>query len=1021
MRIVRIPFLVFAMFVFFLIAGTAGTASAQTATTTALQQSSACLTSGCVTTLTATVTAGSKAVYPGFVYFCNRTDVSCENRVPLGMVPLSSNGTAALPIQLAIGNHALRAIFHGTKAYAASQSNALSLTISPGTTNANPGTITSISAIPVPTGYTLSSLVSSIQTASTGTVSFLDTSNHNAIVATAPLGAGAPSVIYGQSAPDFSHVSSSLFLYPSIFISGDFNQDGYQDLEIAESDGTYDLLLGNGKGVFTLSTAAHSSNAPYPLYPAYSSIPANATVIGDFNNDGIPDFAAISGGSEVDIYIGNGSGGYTQTSQPITTIPGDNQISASDVFIADFANRGVQDIVVGDGYSGLIYIFSGNGDGTFIKHPTVVPVSNSFVVGDFDGDGIPDIVTNNPADVTLYHGNGDFTFTKKTSQSVVPTGGILAGYLTGDFNGDGTLDLATVAATDSQAYASGMISPSILQTLFYNAQKASFDLGPALSSSSGTFVATGDLNSDGLPDFFLFNSLVAINAPYPPPPPVLFGTSTVVSATAITASPVMLAGATTHNVLASFPGDSLHTASASSTIPLLGSATDFPSGIDGQQGIAVNGSAAVQGNSIVLTDGKQFEAGSFFSSNRINVGSGFSTDFDFQLNNAVADGFAFVLQNNGPDAIGVNGGGLGYGSSPGSTTGGITNSLAIAFDLHNNLGEGSNSVRLESGGVTNGTGTDLTPSGINLHSGDPFHAEITYDANASTMTITVTDLNTKAAFSKSFSNPAIGSLGGGVAYPGFTGGTGNTSAVQTISNWVFTPTTNLGPSSTVPSYPTGFAGATDLHFNGGAAVSGNAINLTYGTGFEATSVYFSPLINLQSNPYEEPEPTSVPVDFDFQVVNGIGDGFTFVLQDAGLNSVGSTGGGLGYGPALPNQGGAAVPNSLAIKFDLHNNDGEGTDSTGVYTNGASPTVPAIDMSSSGIVLSSGHAFHVHLNLENDPELGSEVVTLTLTDLTKYKVFTTQSYLYFPLQTFYAGFTAGTGATPSNIKILNWTW
>jgi len=175
----------------------------------------------------------------------------------------------------------------------------------------------------------------------------------------------------------------------------------------------------------------------------------------------------------------------------------------------------------------------------------------------------------------------------------------------------------------------------------------------------------------------------------------------------------------------------------------------------------------------------------------------------------------------------------------------------------------------------------------------------------------------------------------------------------------------------------------------------------------------------------------------------VGDGFTFVLQDENLGAVGPDGGGLGYGPPVyvspivngsecdygpiyyPCPGGG-IGNSLAIKFDLHNNSGEGANSTGIYLNGTSPTVPSNDLTSSGINLQSGHAFHAKINSWGS--VGQGGVALTITDLTVYKVYSTMYFLpyagpshsYIPTSA-WAGFTAGTGATPSTIKILNFTW
>src|ERR1019366_6691736 len=77
-------------------------------------------------------------------------------------------------------------------------------------------------------------------------------------------------------------------------------------------------------------------------------------------------------------------------------------------------------------------------------------------------------------------------------------------------------------------------------------------------------------------------------------------------------------------------------------------------------------------------------------------------------------------------------------------------------------------------------------------------------------------------------------------------------------------------------------------------------------------------------------------------------------------------GGLGY---------AGIGQSVAVKFDLYNNSGEGSDSTGVYTNGTSPTVPALDMTGSGVNLHSGDIMAVHMTYDG------ATLTWTITDAT----------------------------------------
>ena len=73
---------------------------------------------------------------------------------------------------------------------------------------------------------------------------------------------------------------------------------------------------------------------------------------------------------------------------------------------------------------------------------------------------------------------------------------------------------------------------------------------------------------------------------------------------------------------------------------------------------------------------------------------------------------------------------------------------------------------------------------------------------------------------------------------------------------------------------------------------------------------------------------------------------------------------LGYG---------GIKNSVAIKFDINNNAGEGNDSTGMYLNGATPTVPAIDLDNTGINLRSGDYMNVHMTYDG------QNLNMTITD------------------------------------------
>ena len=295
---------------------------------------------------------------------------------------------------------------------------------------------------------------------------------------------------------------------------------------------------------------------------------------------------------------------------------------------------------------------------------------------------------------------------------------------------------------------------------------------------------------------------------------------------------------------------------------------------------------------------------------------------------------------------------------------------------------------------------DLTNTGIDLHSGDPMAVHITYDGTV--LGLTITDSVTLAVWFQSFAINIPATIGGNTAYVGFTGGSGSSSASQKVLNWTFLsgPPLQAAATQQLPNFANGFSSGAGLVWNGPVTIAGNALQLTdYGLN-EANSVYFSTPVGIQT----------FNTQFSFQLSKPVADGFTFVLQNQGTRAVGNHGAGLGY------QG---MANSFALKFDIHNNAGEGNDSTGVYLNGASPTVPATDLTNSGIVFSSGDVIQVQLTYDGT------TLTVTLTDPTVNAVVTKAYAVNIPKavggSTAYAGFTAGTGGSSVAPKIESWTY
>ena len=277
----------------------------------------------------------------------------------------------------------------------------------------------------------------------------------------------------------------------------------------------------------------------------------------------------------------------------------------------------------------------------------------------------------------------------------------------------------------------------------------------------------------------------------------LDGSTPTTSSTKYTA-PITISTTTTLKSIATAAGLSASPVSSGLyTITSGGSTINFSSGFStAQSSMTFNGSTGLDDTRLQLTSGLTYQAGSAFYNTPVNIQS-FTTDFALQLSNAGADGITFTIQGVGPTALGPAGGGLGYG--PDSTSGslGIGKSVAIKFDTYDNQGEGPNSTGLYLNGVAPTIpAVDLTPSGINLHSGTMFSAHVVYDG--SNLTLTLNDPVTLSVFTHTWAVDIPTTVGASTAYVGFTGGTGGQTSSQKIGTWTFSSAT--GPTTATPTF-----------------------------------------------------------------------------------------------------------------------------------------------------------------------------------------------------------------------------
>ena len=213
----------------------------------------------------------------------------------------------------------------------------------------------------------------SLTTGPTGTISFLDASDGNNVLGTENLVVSTLSTTFVQNQP-FAIGGPGATPRSVAIASAYLNTDN--NLDVVTGDAAQTIIT------FFWAMATEPFK-PKVNYPGCTVGKALQIVLADFNRDGNTDIAlGCSDGTNggLVILLGNGDGSFQN---PVLYSTGD----VASIAMGDFNSDGLLDFAVTDNAQQNVTFFTGNGDGTFTKEPTTISthaVTRGVVVADFN-------------------------------------------------------------------------------------------------------------------------------------------------------------------------------------------------------------------------------------------------------------------------------------------------------------------------------------------------------------------------------------------------------------------------------------------------------------------------------------------------------------------------------------------------------------------------------------------------------------------------------------------------------------
>src|SRR6201998_3955093 len=360
---------------------------------------------------------------------------------------------------------------------------------------------TSAGAYPTP------KVISTLPANTTGYLAAGDFNHDGNVDIAAALSTGTIDIFLGNGDGTFQSPRTISFSGTAVgLVAGKFAGSSSSDLALLKSannsSGTVKLYASNGDGTFAAPKATSAELAPL------------VWVVGDANKDGKQDLVLCDRVNSYQVLLGRGDGTFQAlASNRLNTSGGHGALALAD-YNADgnteriLPNEGDWTHDTGKGEIPSLLVLTGYGDGTFNNTGIADDAGNSgfgLAQDDFNNDGRPDLVVYNGLSSTvamkLMSPGGRLVFPAIASYAVGGDIGKFVTLLTGDTNGDGKRDVLVVMQNGVQVLqgiSGGYLSaPDAGDVRTYSLDLKSSNFDPITGTAGDLMIRGLDIGAGG--------------------------------------------------------------------------------------------------------------------------------------------------------------------------------------------------------------------------------------------------------------------------------------------------------------------------------------------------------------------------------------------------------------------------------------------------------------------------------------------------------------------------------------------